>query len=116
MIFVKCYLLIFYSDLFYIRNHLPVPEVDHETYSLEITGIGVKTISLSLHDLKTKFPKHTVTAAVQCAGNRRSEMSQVAELHYYNYQLNLTCHDIQLNFKLFWSLIKMVLVSDWVTN
>jgi sulfite oxidase len=65
------------SDLFYVRNHLPVPEVDPETYSLEITGIGVKTISLSLHDLRTKFPKHTVTAAVQCAGNRRSEMSQV---------------------------------------
>lgn len=109
-------MLTFYSDLFYVRNHLPVPEVDAETYSLEITGIGVKTISLSLHDLKTKFPKHTVTATVQCAGNRRSEMSQVAELQYYNYQLNLTYHNIQLNFKLFWSLIKMFLVLDWVTS
>jgi hypothetical protein len=68
----------FYSDLFYVRNHLPVPEVDPETYSLEITGIGVKTMFLSLHDIKTKFPKYTVTAAVQCAGNRRSEMSEVA--------------------------------------
>ncbi|XP_033607392.1 sulfite oxidase isoform X3 [Cryptotermes secundus] len=65
------------SDLFYVRNHLPVPEVDPETYSLEITGVGVKTIFLSLHDIKTKFPKYTVTAAVQCAGNRRSEMSEV---------------------------------------
>jgi sulfite oxidase len=54
-----------------------VPEVDPETYSLEITGIGVMTVSLSLDELKTKFPKHTVTAAVQCAGNRRSEMSEV---------------------------------------
>jgi sulfite oxidase len=93
-------MLIFYSDLFYVRNHLPVPEVDPETYSLEITGIGVKTISLSLHDLKTKFPKHTVTAAVQCAGNRRSEMSKVAELQYYNFKLKFTCHNVQLNFKL----------------
>lgn len=65
------------SDLFYVRNHLPVPEVDPDTYNLEIEGIGVKSISLSLHDLKTKFPKHTLTAAVQCAGNRRSEMSKV---------------------------------------
>lgn len=55
-----------------------MPEVDPETYSLEITGVGVKTIFLSLHDIKTKFPKYTVTAAVQCAGNRRSEMSEVA--------------------------------------
>jgi sulfite oxidase len=78
-----------------------VPEVDPETYSLEITGIGVKTISLSLHDLKTKFPKHTVTAAVQCAGNRRSEMSKVAELQYYNFELNFTYYNVQLNFKLF---------------
>ncbi|PSN45459.1 putative sulfite oxidase, partial [Blattella germanica] len=65
------------SDLFYVRNHLPVPEVDPETYQLEIEGIGVKSISLSLDDLKKKFPKHTVTAVVQCAGNRRSEMSEV---------------------------------------
>jgi sulfite oxidase len=73
-------MLISYSDLFYVRNHLPVPEVDTVTYSLEITGIGVTTLSLSLHELKTKFPKHTVTAAVQCAGSRRSEMNEVAKL------------------------------------
>lgn len=28
-------------------------------------------------DLKTKFPKHTITATMQCAGNRRSEMNKV---------------------------------------
>lgn len=71
--------MVSYSDVFYVRNHLPVPEVDPETYSLEVTGVGVRTIYLSLHELKTKFPKHTLTAAVQCAGNRRSEMSEVAK-------------------------------------
>lgn len=76
-----------------------MPEVDPETYRLEVTGIGVKTISLSLHDLKTKFPKHTMTAAMQCAGNRRNEMSEVAKLQYYNFQLNFT---------LFWELVKKV--------
>ena len=64
-------------DLFYVRNHLPVPEVDLKTYTLEVTGTGVNSISLTLDELKTKFPKHTVTAVVQCAGNRRSEMSKV---------------------------------------
>ncbi|XP_054259054.1 sulfite oxidase isoform X3 [Macrosteles quadrilineatus] len=64
------------TDLFYVRNHLPVPDVDEKSYMLEISGVGVKNVSLTLHDIK-KFPKYTVTAAIQCAGNRRSEMSKV---------------------------------------
>lgn len=66
-------------DLFYIRNHLPVPLVDEKEYELEITGIGVKDKTLSLNDLKSKFKKVSVTATVQCAGNRRSDMVKVLE-------------------------------------
>ncbi|XP_046981102.1 sulfite oxidase-like [Schistocerca americana] len=65
------------SHLFYVRNHLPVPDVDLSTYELEVEGLDAKGLVLSLDELKTKFPKHTVTAAVQCAGNRRSEMAKV---------------------------------------
>ena len=66
------------NDIFYVRNHLPVPRVDPESYRLEIKGEGVQTpLSLSLHDLKTKFPRHTVTATIQCAGNRRVELNKV---------------------------------------
>ena len=36
------------NDIFFIRNHLPVPDIDVNTYELEITGEGVKTIKLSL--------------------------------------------------------------------
>jgi len=61
------------TDLFYVRNHLPVPEVDPNEYELEVAGLGVKELSLKLEDLK-KFPKHTIVATVQCAGNRRAEM------------------------------------------
>ncbi|XP_046386622.1 sulfite oxidase [Ischnura elegans] len=64
------------SDLFYVRNHLPVPEVDPATYELEITGIGVKNVTLNLKDLE-RYKTYSVTAAIQCAGNRRSEMSKV---------------------------------------
>ncbi|XP_071448765.1 sulfite oxidase [Hetaerina americana] len=64
------------SDLFYVRNHLPVPEVDPASYELEITGIGVKDVNLKLKDLE-KYKNYTVTATIQCAGNRRSEMSKV---------------------------------------
>lgn len=31
---------------------------------------------LSLNDLK-KLPKHTITASLMCAGNRRSEMTEI---------------------------------------
>lgn len=66
------------NDIFYVRNHLPVPRVSPESYRLEVRGEGIKTpLSLTLEDLKTKFPRHTVTATIQCAGNRRVELNRV---------------------------------------
>ncbi|XP_073998352.1 sulfite oxidase isoform X2 [Rhodnius prolixus] len=64
------------EELFFVRNHLPVPEVDPDEYELEITGVGLETKIFSLEDLK-KMPRYTVTSTVMCAGNRRSEMSQI---------------------------------------
>ena len=55
------------------RSHFPVPDVDPATYQLEVEGVGCKSLSLSLADLK-KFPKKTVVSTVQCGGNRRLEM------------------------------------------
>ncbi|KAG8229825.1 hypothetical protein J437_LFUL008793 [Ladona fulva] len=71
-------------DLFYVRNHLPVPEVDPATYELEISGIGVKEVVLKLKDLD-KYKTYTITAAIQCAGNRRSEMSKVKPVKGLNW-------------------------------
>lgn len=66
------------NDIFFVRNHLPVPLVDPRSYKLTIKGIGVKeSVSLSLDQLKERFPKSSVTMTIQCAGNRRSEMNQV---------------------------------------
>eukprot|EP00062_Callorhinchus_milii_P026266 gi/632988182/ref/XP_007882966.1/ PREDICTED: sulfite oxidase, mitochondrial [Callorhinchus milii] len=73
------------SELFFVRNHLPVPAVDPKTYRLEIGGEGVRTASLSLADIKRRFPKHTVTATLQCAGNRRSEMNEVKQVKGLNW-------------------------------
>ncbi|CAG0891391.1 unnamed protein product [Darwinula stevensoni] len=64
------------NELFYVRNHLPVPEVDEKDYSLTLEGEGVKTLTLTLDELKKKFPKYKLSAAIQCAGNRRSELSK----------------------------------------
>ena len=38
--------------------------------------IGDKTVELSLDDLKTKYKPYTITTTIQCAGNRREEMSK----------------------------------------
>ncbi len=62
------------SDIFYIRNHLPVPVIDPVSYRLEVeveNGSKGYSIFLSINDIKTKFPRHTVICATQCAGNRR---------------------------------------------
>lgn len=68
------------NELFFIRNHLPVPVSEPATYTLEVTMKGLSTVRLTLDDLKTKFPQHTVTATVQCAGNRREELGKVKEV------------------------------------
>jgi len=65
-----------YSDLFYVRNHLPVPEIDLKDYTLELAIEGEIKKTLDFEAIK-KYDKHTITAAVMCGGNRRSEMSKV---------------------------------------
>ncbi|KAI8836105.1 Oxidoreductase, molybdopterin-binding domain-containing protein [Chytridium lagenaria] len=62
------------NDVFYVRNHLPVPKIDPEEFCLEIDLPGLPERSFTLQELKEKFPKVTVMATLQCAGNRRFEM------------------------------------------
>lgn len=66
-------LIFIFSEVFYVRNHLPVPQVDAKSYQLEIEGINLKEKNLSIAQLK-KFPKVSISATVQCGGNRRTEM------------------------------------------
>lgn len=68
------------NELFFVRNHLPVPVLEPAKYTLEVTGKGLPAVTLTLDDLKTKFPQHTVTATIQCAGNRREELGKVKEV------------------------------------
>ncbi|XP_053147238.1 sulfite oxidase, mitochondrial isoform X2 [Hemicordylus capensis] len=63
------------NQLFFKRNHLPVPIVDPTAYRLRVQSRNGRTLSLSLQDLKRDFPKHEVVATLQCAGNRRAEMN-----------------------------------------
>lgn len=67
-------------DLFYTRNHGPVPEVDAATYRLSIDGLVRASRSLSLTDLREGFPRVTQTTTLQCAGNRRTDLLAIAPI------------------------------------
>lgn len=68
------------NDLFYVRNHMPVPVIQADDYRLEVVDTDGKTlVTLSLEQLK-KLPKHVVAATVQCAGNRRNELNAVKKV------------------------------------
>ena len=62
------------NELHYVRNHLPVPDIDDDDYELEVSGTGVtRPTTFTLKDLKTKFKKYEVVNCLQCAGNRRDD-------------------------------------------
>lgn len=69
------------NDLFYVRNHMPVPVITESDYRLQIVDSnGVPLTTLTLDDLKTKFERVTIDATVQCAGNRRNELNRVKKV------------------------------------
>lgn len=74
------------NDLFFVRNHLPVPEINVESYRLNIAIEGAgKNKALNLYALKSAFPKKSVVTTVQCAGNRRSDMVQIKPVKGLNW-------------------------------
>jgi len=66
--------------LFFVRSHAPVPTIDSEGFRLEVDGLVERPLRLSLAELEGNFPRETVTAALQCAGNRREDLIAVADI------------------------------------
>ncbi|WKY03715.1 hypothetical protein Q1695_005014 [Nippostrongylus brasiliensis] len=65
------------NELFFVRNHMPVPQVDPKKHTLVIEGMGVKRpLKLSVDELKRNYKPVSITSAVQCSGNRRSHMHE----------------------------------------
>ncbi len=62
------------NDVFFVRWHNPVlpSAIDEDTFRLKVKGWVNKELSLSMHDLKTTFPKDSIVALAACAGNARS--------------------------------------------
>ena len=63
------------NDIYFVRNHLPVPLVDPQKYVLQVRCQGQEPVELTLEDLRTKFKQYAITAIIHCAGNRRSELA-----------------------------------------
>lgn len=71
------------NDLFFVRNHLPVPIVkDIENFRIQFSVDGKDSFGfeISLDELKKNYAKHSITATIQCAGNRRSDMGRLKEV------------------------------------
>ena len=68
------------TGLFYVRCHGPVPELDDRTYRLVVDGLVERPLEFGLTELRRQFPRADVVATLQCAGNRRSELAEIAPI------------------------------------
>jgi sulfite oxidase len=68
------------TDAFYVRGHGPVPEIDHDGWHLRVDGMVGRELSLSLQTLREAFRERTVTATLQCAGNRREGLVALRDI------------------------------------
>ncbi|KAL8950811.1 MAG: hypothetical protein Q9222_003188, partial [Ikaeria aurantiellina] len=66
------------DDLFYVRQHMWVPDVNEKSHKLVIESYDGEEKEYSLQDLKDKFKEVNITATLQCSGNRRRHMTEEA--------------------------------------
>jgi sulfite oxidase len=63
---------------FYVRSHGALPDLDPVTHSISIGGRITCPQQFTVAGLQSRFAHRTVTAVMQCAGNRRADMQAVA--------------------------------------
>ena len=76
------------SDLFYVRNHGPVPKVlDEEIpdWTFSIEGLVEKPITITLRQLISDYEQITCPITLVCAGNRRKEQNVVRKTKGFSW-------------------------------
>jgi sulfite oxidase len=68
------------TDAFYVRGHGAVPDVDADGWRLHVHGRVERELDLSLSTLREAFRERTVTATLQCAGNRRAGFIAIRDI------------------------------------
>ncbi|MBY4612594.1 molybdopterin-dependent oxidoreductase, partial [Rhizobium sp. 18T] len=58
------------TELFFVRNHFPSPDLDARDWRLRVSGAVERPIELDLDSIKA-MRSTTLTAVVECAGNGR---------------------------------------------
>ena len=58
------------NDKFFVRQHLPRPEVKADAFRLAVNGLVAKQLDLKIEDLR-KLPQHKIAATLECTGNGR---------------------------------------------
>ena len=62
---------------FYVRSHGNTPRLDAARHRLSVGGRVSTPLDLGMEELRARFPVATVSAVMQCAGNRRADMQPV---------------------------------------
>jgi sulfite oxidase len=68
------------TDVFYVRGHAAVPEIDPEVWRLRVHGLVERELDISLVTLREALPAREVTATLQCAGNRRAGLIAIRDI------------------------------------
>jgi sulfite oxidase len=68
------------TDAFYVRGHGAVPEIDPAGWRLRVHGLVERELDLSLTTLREAFRERTMTATLQCAGNRRAGLIAIRDI------------------------------------
>lgn len=78
------------NELFFIRNHLPVPQIDTSKFRLEIVNAEVgRSVSLTLDELRSgKLPVYTLPVTIQCSGNKRRFMNEYEPVQGLMWDVN----------------------------
>ncbi len=61
------------ADLFFTRNHAPIPQIGKAAWRLEVDGLVDRPMTFSFDELIQEFPRQQVAATLVCAGLRRAE-------------------------------------------
>lgn len=62
------------NDLFYVRNHFPMPTLQAKTWRLRVSGAVERELTLTLDDLR-RMTSRSVTMTLECAGNSRASLT-----------------------------------------
>ena len=63
------------NELFYVRNHMWVPQIDDSEHKVIVELYNGEEKVFTMADLKN-FPQTKATVTLQCSGNRRQHMSE----------------------------------------